>query len=139
MAFTAQDIVAFAADWDPQPFHLSEEGAAASPFGRLAASGWQTGCRWMRALVDYRKRIEEEARARGEPVPASGPSPGFTDLRWVKPVYAGDVIAYGSQIIGKRTTSRPGWGLVFTRNTGVNQKGELVLEFRSAVFMPIRN
>lgn len=136
--FTAKDIVAFAADWDPQPFHLSQEGAAKSPFGRLAASGWQTGARWMRALVDSRKRLAAEAAVRGEPVAAAGPSPGFTHLRWLKPVYAGDVVAYGTKVTGKRTTSKPGWGLVFSENSGVNQKGELVFEFRSAVFLQMR-
>lgn len=136
--FTAADIIAFAKDWDPQPFHLSEEGGANSPFGRLAASGWQTGARWMRALVDTRKRLAAEAAESGEAAAVFGPSPGFTHLRWAKPVYAGDVVSYGTKVTGKRATSKPGWGLIFSENTGVNRKGELVFAFRSAAFLRMR-
>ncbi|MEJ1938017.1 MaoC family dehydratase N-terminal domain-containing protein, partial [Nostoc sp. NIES-2111] len=65
-----------------------------------------------------------------------GPSPGFRDMKWLKPVYAGDTITYASTLVDKRpSASRPQWGLVTHRNTGVNQKGELVFEFRATAFL----
>src|SRR5262249_36196142 len=64
--FTAEDIKAFAARFDPQPFHLDETAAARSHFGRLCASGWHTACVWMRLMIDYRRREDEARRARGE-------------------------------------------------------------------------
>src|SRR5438105_8770783 len=73
--FTAEDIEAFAARFDPQPFHLDEAEAARSHFGRLCASGWHTACVWMRLLIDFRRREDEELRARGEASPNSGLRP----------------------------------------------------------------
>src|SRR5262249_56471374 len=74
--FTAEDIKAFAARFDPQPFHLDEAAAARSHFGRLCASGWHTACVWMRLMIAYRRREDEGLRARGEAVAQLGPSPG---------------------------------------------------------------
>jgi len=85
--FTADDIKAFAARFDPQPFHLDEAAAARSHFSRLCASGWHTACVWMRLTVNYRRREGEELRSRGEQAAQLGPSPGFRDLKWPKPVY----------------------------------------------------
>ena len=90
--FTAEDIKTFAERFDPQPFHLDDAAAARSHFGRLCASGWHTACVWMRLLIDRRRREDDERRARGEPVAQLGPSPGFRDLQWLKPVYAGDTV-----------------------------------------------
>ena len=84
--FTAEDIKAFAARFDPQPFHLDEAAAARSHFGRLCASGWHTACVWMRLMIAYRRREDEELRARGEAVGRLGPSPGFRDLAGLPPV-----------------------------------------------------
>ena len=79
------------------------------------------------------------ARARGEVIAKLGPSPGFRELKWLKPVYAGDTITYASEIVEKRVTkSRPGWGIVFARNTGTNQKGELVMSFIGSGFVERR-
>ena len=65
-----------------------------------------------------------------------GPSPGFKNLRWTKPVFAGDRITYRSEVIDKReSASRPQWGLFFHRNTGVNQDGEEVFRFDGCVFV----
>ena len=64
--FTAEDIKTFAARFDPQPFHLDEAAGARSHFGGLCASGWHTACVWMRLLIDYRRREDDERRARGE-------------------------------------------------------------------------
>ncbi len=137
--FTADEIKAFAAAYDPQPFHLDEEAARASHFGGLCASGWHTCAIWMRLMIDAVDRARVDALARGLPVAERGPSPGFRDLRWLKPVYAGDTITYSATLIDKRVSaSRPGWGLVTHRNAGVNQKGERVLEFTASAFLQRR-
>lgn len=137
--FTAAAIKTFAAQFDPQPFHVDEEAAARSHYGALCASGWHTASLWMRTCADYRTREEEAQRARGEPVPPRGPSPGFRDLKWLKPVYAGDTLRFASEVIEKRPVrSRPGWGLVFSNNTGTNQRGEPVFSFVGSLFVARR-
>lgn len=133
--FTAEDITAFAHVFDPQPFHVDAEAAKRSHFGGLCASGWHTAAMWMRRMVDHRQGAREAALARGERPAELGVSPGFSGLLWLKPVYAGDTIAYASTLVDKRaSSSRPGWGLAFHRNTGHNQHGESVFEFTGAVF-----
>ena len=82
-----------------------------SHFGALCASGWHTAAVWMRLMVDHRRREDEAARARGERVAAIGPALGFRELKWLKPVYAGDTIDYASEVIETRVSdSRPGFG-----------------------------
>ena len=137
-SFTKENIVAFASLYDPQPFHMDEAAARASHFGALAASGWQTASLWMRNVVLMRDRVQRELNAQGIETPQGGPSPGFMHLRWPRPVFAGDVVTYATQIIETRRTSKPGWGLVFNHNTGVNQNGELVFEFRGSGFIRSR-
>jgi acyl dehydratase len=138
--FTAEEIKAFAAAYDPQPFHVDEAAASASHFGRLCASGWQTAALWMRLMVDCLRRDDEARSARGEPVAELGPSPGFRDLRWLQPVYAGDTITYATEVVGTQVlNSRPGWGLMTIRNTGTNQHGELVIAFVSTAFVERRS
>jgi acyl dehydratase len=137
--FTADGIKAFARRFDPQLFHIDEAAAARSHFGALCASGWHTAAVWMRLMVDYQRREDDARRARGEPVAELGPSPGFRELKWLKPVYAGDTIAYSTEVIGTRaSSSRPDWGLMTIRNTGVNQKGEPVISFISVGFVQRR-
>ncbi|MFT4096553.1 MAG: MaoC family dehydratase [Rhodoblastus sp.] len=136
--FTKDNIIDFASHYDPQRFHLDEEEAARTHFGRLAASGWQTASLWMKNVVATRERVQGELRAQGIETPQGGPSPGFVHLRWPKPVLVGDTVTYATQIIDKRATSKPGWGLVFNHNTGVNQNGELVFEFRGSGFIRMR-
>ena len=138
--FTAEDIKTFAARFDPQPFHLDEAAGARSHFGGLCASGWHTACVWMRLLIDYRRREDDERRARREAVAQLGPSPGFRDLQWHKPVYVGDTISYGTEVVETRPlNSRPGWGMIFVRNTGTNQHGETVISFISSAFVERRS
>jgi acyl dehydratase len=138
--FSVEDIKSFAARFDPQPFHLDEAAAADSHFGRLCASGWHTVCVWMRLLIHVRRREDDERRARGEAVAQLGPSPGVRDLQWLKPVYVGDTISYDTEVIEARPlNSRPGWGLIFVRNTGVNQRREPVISFVSSVFVECRD
>lgn len=137
--FTADEIKAFATLYDPQAFHVDEAAAAKSHFGALCASGWHTAAMWMRMRVLYGQREDAERTARGEPNATLGPSPGFRDLKWLKPVYVGDTLAFGTEVIEKRTSqSRPGWGITHVRNTAKNQNGELVLSFISTAFIERR-
>ena len=138
--FTAEDIKRFAAAFDPQRFHLDEEEGRKSLFGGLAASGWHVGSVCMKLLVADNQRLAEAARARGEPIAVGGPSPGFRELRWLKPVLAGDTISFASEIESLRSSaSRPEWGILQARNTGTNQRGELVFSFLASAFVPRRN
>jgi acyl dehydratase len=135
--FTAENIKHFARRYDPQPFHLDEEAAKKSLFGALCASGWHTGAACMRMIVDANKRDYDAAIARGEKPALFGPSPGFNNLKWLKPVYAGDTITYSSEILQLReSASRPAWGLMRTKIIGVNQNGERVFEYESTAFVP---
>lgn len=137
--FTAAEIKAFAMRFDPQAFHIDEAAAARSHFGALCASGWHTAAVWMRLMVEHQRRADAALHARGEPVAALGPSPGFRDLKWLKPVYVGDTISYATEVIEARpSNSRPEWGLITLRNTGVNQKDEPVLSFVSVAFVERR-
>jgi acyl dehydratase len=137
--FTADNIKTFARQFDPQRFHLDEEEGRNSLFGGLAASGWHVGSVCMRMLVDDGKRQAEEALLRGEKAAVWGPSPGFTELKWLKPVLAGDTITYASEVIGRReSASRPEWGILQARNTGTNQRGELVYSMVASAFVPRR-
>src|SRR3954464_10388923 len=138
--FTADAIKKFAAQFDPQRFHLDEEEGRKSLFGGLAASGWHIGSVCMKLLVAEGQRQASEAVARGEKPAMGGPSPGFRDLRWLKPVLAGDTISYASEVESLRTSSkRPEWGILEARNTGVNQRGELVFSLLATAFVPRRN
>lgn len=132
--FTAGAITAFARAYDPQIFHLDAEAAKGTHFGGLCASGWHTAAVWMKRLLATRARDAAFTAARG-PVPMLGPSPGFKDMRWLAPVYAGDTIRYATTLTDRRaSSSRPGWGLAFSRNTGTNQDGVTVFAFSGTVF-----
>lgn len=132
--FEPDAIVAFARAYDPQAFHLDPEAAAQTHFGGLCASGWHTAAVWMKRLLTTWRR-DMALTAQTGPVPQLGPSPGFKDLRWLKPVYAGDTIRYSSRLVDKRASaSRPGWGLATHHNTACNQHGEPVFAFTGSVF-----
>ena len=116
------EVVAFAEQFDPQPFHLSDEAAAETYFGRLSASGWHTCAMTMRMLVDH--MAEHEQAGLG--------SPGIETLRWLKPVYPGDVLRVESTILDKRPSgSRPDMGSYRSAVTVLNQDGTAVLTFTS--------
>ena len=83
--FSAEDIIQFATRYDPQPFHTDEVAAARSHFGGLVASGWHTASVYMKLQA---RAIAE----RGTDLAQSGPSPGFRNLRWPRPVFAGDTL-----------------------------------------------
>ncbi len=88
--------------------------------------------------VESLKRIASERAAKGLPPRNTGPSGGFNNLKWLKPVRAGDTITYYTEFVDKRhLASRPGWGIAFSLNTGENQHGELVFLVRRIVFVPL--
>lgn len=114
----ADEIKAFARQYDPQPFHLDEEAARHSLFGRLAASGWQTAALCMRLTVDNFLRHT-----------TSLGSPGLEGLKWLKPVYPGDRLALRHVILESRPMrKRPTTGLVRSRWELFNQDGDKVFE-----------
>jgi acyl dehydratase len=138
--FTTDGIKKFAAQFDPQRFHLDEEEGRKSLFGGLAASGWHVGSACMKLLVADGQRLAREATARGEKVATWGPSPGFRELRWIRPVLAGDTISFATEVVSLRaSSSRPEWGILEGRHTGINQRGELVFSVLATAFVPRRN
>jgi len=137
--FAADGIKAFAREFDPQPFHLDEEAAARSHFGALCASGWHTAAVCLRHIALARRRRQAELRRRGEPVARTGPAPGLRNLKWPRPVYVGDTIAFAQEIVELRTVAnRPDVGLRVARHTGTNQRGELVYSVLSGTFIERR-
>lgn len=114
---TAEDIVAFARQFDPQPFHLDPEAARHSVFGALCASGWHTCSLAMRLMVTH---FLHESSSLG--------SPGLESLQWLKPVYPGDTLRLRHTITDKRPMrKRPDVGLVRTVWEMFNQHGDKVL------------
>ncbi len=138
--FTAEEIKRFAAAYDPQPFHMDQAAARDSHFGGLCASGWHTLAVWMQLNV---REIQGQGRAlemAGIPVARVGPSPGFDELKWLKPVFAGNTISFETEIIAKKPSrSRPGWGVVSMRNIGRNEAGDDVISFIGHVFVECRS
>ncbi len=133
--FSAQDIKAFASLYDPQPFHLDEDAAKASHFGALCASGWHTAAIWMKLVVEHHTRSAMEAMKAGRRPARLGSSPGFRDLKWLRPVYAGDTLRYTSTIVKLTpSTSKPGWGVVSMANGAENQDAIQVFAFQGVVF-----
>jgi acyl dehydratase len=138
--FTADGIKKFATQFDPQRFHLDEEEGRKSLFGGLAASGWHVASVCMKLMVAHGKRQIKEAAARGEKIAIWGPSPGFRELRWIRPVLSGDTVTFASEAESLRPSEkRPEWGIMLARNTGTNQRGELVFSFLATAFVPRRN
>lgn len=132
--FTPQKSLAFARAYDPQPFHLDVAAAKASLFGGLTASGWHTTAVWIGQFVRWRQATEAAMRAKALTPAQYGPSPGFKDLRWLKPVYHGDTIEYRGRVVEMLDwKSRPDRGLIVTDNQGRNQKGEIVFAIRGQI------
>lgn len=138
--FTADEIVHFAQKFDPQPFHLSEEAAAKTHFKHLCASGWHTASVFMKCFVATFQSLEGKAVSEGKTSARFGPSPGFEDLKWIKPVYAGDTLRYSRVVTGTtESKSRPNWGLVHSDMLAHNQNGDLAFSFRATVFIERRH
>ena len=122
--FTAETIVAFARDWDPQPMHVDLEAAKRSPYGGLIASGWHTTAAYMRLLV---------TSTFGNAVSLG--SPGIDQLRWLKPVRPGDVLPARITVLETRASeSRPDRGIVRSRGEMVNQAGDVVMQLEAVNF-----
>ncbi len=123
---TREEVLEFARKYDPQPFHLSDEAAAKTHFGRLAASGWHTTAMTMAVIA--RAVVAEEQAGLG--------SPGIDELRWLKPVYPGDRIAVRGKIVDKTPSrSKPDIGSFRTETIVTNQDGIDVMRFTSIVLM----
>jgi acyl dehydratase len=115
---TREEVTEFARKYDPQPFHLSDEAAAQTHFGRLSASGWHTAAMTMAMLV---ANFSEDRQA------GLG-SPGLDELRWLRPVYPGDVLRVETELLQKRVSaSRPDMGITKSRTTVFNQHDEPVM------------
>jgi acyl dehydratase len=123
---TREEVLDFARKYDPQPFHLSDEKAAKTHFGRLAASGWHT-CAMTMAVI-ARHVVEGEQEGLG--------SPGVDELRWLKPVYPGDTLHVTGKLIEKTPSrSKPEIGSFRTETTVTNQDGVPVMRFTSIVLI----
>jgi acyl dehydratase len=120
---TREEIIEYARQFDPQPFHLDEEAAKASMFGGLIASGWHTGAMFIWMVVEQMT-----------PVHATTGAMGFDDLKWLKPVRPGDVLSVESEIREKiESRSRPDRGTVKIESRIVTQRGEVVMSLVSLV------
>ena len=119
---TRDEVLEFARKYDPQPFHLSDEAAAATHFGRLSASGWHTCAMTMAMVVENLKNQRQAGLG----------SPGIDELKWLKPVYPGDTLRCETEILEKRVSaSRPEMGLFKSRMVVLNQDDVPVMTFVS--------
>lgn len=124
------EVLDFAQKYDPQPFHLSDEAAAKTHFGRIAASGWHTCAMTMRMMVDHWHARKQ----------ASLGSPGIDEIRWLKPVYPGDTLRCESELLEKRLSkSRPGIGITKTATRVINQNEEVVMSHIANGMIRLRN
>jgi acyl dehydratase len=121
-----EEVLEFARKYDPQPFHLSDEEAAKTHFGRLAASGWHTAAMTMGVIA--RHVVEDKQAGLG--------SPGIDELRWKRPVFPGDTLHVRGQILDKTPSrSRPEMGSFRTETTVTNQDDQVVMTFTSIVLI----
>lgn len=117
-----EEVIEFASKYDPQPFHLDDEAAAKTFFGKIAASGWHTAAMTIRMLVENMKTNEQAGLG----------SPGIDELRWLKPVYPGDILRCETEIVDKTPSrSRPEMGSFRSRITVFNQDDEPVMTMKS--------
>ena len=117
-AVTREEVIDFAAKYDPQPFHLDDAAAAATHFGRLSASGWHTCAIVMRITYDG---LLADSTSLG--------SPGLESLKWTRPVRPGDTLRVRFTVLETRTMkSRPHVGLVRAQWQALNQHDEVVLD-----------
>lgn len=121
-AVTRDEVVAFATKFDPQPFHLSDDAAAATHFGRLSASGWHTAAMTMSMVVENLTANRQAGLG----------SPGIDELKWLKPVYPGDTLRCETEVLEKRqSATRPEMGIFKSRMTVFNQHDVAVMTFVS--------
>jgi acyl dehydratase len=125
---TKAEVIDFASQFDPQPFHLDEEAGRASMLGGLAASGWHSCSILMRLMFDG---FMNGSTSIG--------SPGIDEVRWLKPVFPGDVLSVRQEILEARpSASKPDRGVVRFRFQLMNQKGEVVMEQTNPIFFARR-
>ena len=126
---TREEVLEFAEKYDPQPFHLSDEAAAETHFGRISASGWHTCAMTMRMIVDSMKTDRQAGLG----------SPGVDNIRWLKPVYPGDTLRCEDTVLSKRQSeSRPEMGILKSRVTVFNQDDEPVMTMESNMMIRVR-
>ncbi|WP_439272010.1 MaoC family dehydratase [Pseudochrobactrum sp. HB0163] len=126
---TAEEIIAFAEEFDPQPFHLSEEAGKATVLGGLAASGWHTCAMLMRMMADC---FISHSDSQG--------APGLEYVKWIRPVLAGDKISAITEVLEKRISrTQPSLGIIRLNHKITNQHGVLVCEAQGSIFMRIEN
>ncbi len=119
---TRDEVVAFASKYDPQPFHMSDEAAAKTHFGRLSASGWHTTAMTMAMVVENLSAMDQAGLG----------AAGIDELRWLKPVYPGDTLRCETELLEKTPSrSRPEMGSFRSRLTVFNQHDEPVMRFTS--------
>ena len=123
------EIIAFAKEYDPQPFHTDPAGAAAGPFGGLIASGWQTTSLMMRLLVEHFVSPESGLGAAG-----------VDEIRWPNPVRPGDTLRVRASVLeARRSKSKPDRGIVRSLAEVTNQDGETVLRMTAINFVRVRD
>lgn len=126
---TREEVLEFAGKYDPQPFHLDDDAAARTHFGRLAASGWHTCSMTMAMMVESQKEAPRALIG----------GAGIDELRWIKPVYPGDVLSCETELLDKRrSASKPGMGILRQRTTTFNQLGEKVLSMVTIIMVETR-
>ncbi len=127
---TQDEVRTFATSYDPQAFHLDNDAAAKTHFGRISASGWHTCAMTMRMMVNNMKDQQQAGLG----------SPGVDQLRWKKPVYPGDTLRVTTEVIEKRRSrSRPEMGIFRSLCTTYNQHDEPVLEMISNGLIQVRD
>lgn len=127
---TRQEVLDFARKYDPQDFHLNDEAAARTHFGRIAASGWHTSAMTMAMIVAHQEETGHQGLG----------SPGIDELKFVRPVYPGDVLTCEREVIEKRRSqSRPDMGVFRTRMKTLNQHGQVVLSYVANAFVRVRD
>ena len=128
VSVSEDEIVSFARQFDPQPFHVDPGAAARGPFGGLIASGWHTAALVMRQLVDH--YLPEEA---------SLGSPGLDEMRWPDPVRPGDTLRVRASVVeARRSLSKPDRGIMKTAIEAVNQDGRTVMRATAINFLRVR-
>lgn len=126
---TREEVIDFASKYDPQPFHLSDEAAAQTHFGRLSASGWHTCAMLMRMLVENMTQNRQAGLG----------SPGLDELRWLKPVFPGDVLRVKTELVSKKQSqSRPEMGSFQSLVSVFNQDGVKVCSLKSIGLIRVR-
>lgn len=134
--FTEANIVAFARQYDPQPFHIDKAAAEASMYGGLIASGWHTAAVWMKLMIASRR---EAIAAGAQSVQDNFVSPGVREIKWLRPVRPGTTLTYTNESVAKLDwPSRPNFGLIEGMNEARDDAGALYYSFINRVLIARR-